>query len=111
MRGNFTRVAAMVMAVVLGVALASCAEQASGAAASGAPSYKLDSANGTVVNVNLTAFETVQEIAPGVTYHVWTFDGTAPGPVIRVHLGDTVHFTLTTRARSACSTRSTSTRR
>ena len=57
-------------------------------------------ANGTVVNVNLTAVETNQTIvpaAPGVTpvaYHVWTFDGTAPGPVIRVHLGDTIHFTL-----------------
>ena len=36
-----------------------------------------------------------QQIAPDVKYHVWTFDGTAPGPVIRVHLGDTVHFTLT----------------
>ena len=29
-----------------------------------------------------------------MVYHVWTFDGTAPGPVIRVHLGDRVHFTL-----------------
>src|SRR5207342_1847460 len=26
--------------------------------------------------------------------HVWTFGGTAPGPVIRVRQGDTVHFTL-----------------
>ncbi|HET9724107.1 MAG TPA: multicopper oxidase domain-containing protein, partial [Actinomycetota bacterium] len=26
---------------------------------------------------------------------VWTFNGTAPGPVIRVDLGDTVRFTLT----------------
>jgi FtsP/CotA-like multicopper oxidase with cupredoxin domain len=57
-------------------------------------------ANGTIVNVNLTAVETDQTIVnagPGVTpveYHAWTFDGTAPGPVIRVHLGDTIHFTL-----------------
>lgn len=56
--------------------------------------------NGHVVNVNLTSVETDQTIVPagpGVTpvaYQVWTFDGTAPGPVIRVHLGDTVHFTL-----------------
>lgn len=50
---------------------------------------------GNVVNVNLEATETQQELAPGVTYHVWTFNGTAPGPVIRVHLGDTIHFTLT----------------
>jgi nitrite reductase (NO-forming) len=65
----------------------------SGAAASTA--YKTMEANGTVVNVDLTAYETTQEIAPGVPYHVWTFNGTAPGPVIRVHVGDTVHFTLT----------------
>jgi FtsP/CotA-like multicopper oxidase with cupredoxin domain len=56
--------------------------------------------NGHVVNVNLTSLETDQAIVPAgpgvtaVTYHVWTFDGTAPGPVIRVHLGDRVHFTL-----------------
>jgi nitrite reductase (NO-forming) len=30
-----------------------------------------------------------------VKYNVWTFDGTTPAPVIRVHLGDTIHFTLT----------------
>jgi nitrite reductase (NO-forming) len=47
------------------------------------------------VNIDLTATETTQEIAPGVEYDVWTFNGTAPGPVIRVHLGDTIHFTLT----------------
>jgi len=57
--------------------------------------YKTDTANGTIVNVNLTATEAVQEIAPGIKYHVWTFDGTTPAPVIRVHLGDTIHFTLT----------------
>ena len=57
-------------------------------------------ANGTVVNVKLTTVETDQQIVPAgagsepVTYHVWTFDGTAPGPVIRVHLGDTIHFNL-----------------
>lgn len=61
----------------------------------GVPAYKVDKANGTVVNVDLTAKEVVQEIADGVKYHVWTFNGTAPGPVIRVHLGDTIHFTLT----------------
>jgi nitrite reductase (NO-forming) len=68
---------------------------ASAAASTQAAAYKVTEANGTVVNVNLTAYETTQDIAPGVPYHVWTFDGTSPGPVIRVHLGDTVHFTLT----------------
>ncbi len=37
----------------------------------------------------------MQEIAPDVKYHVWTFNGTTPAPVIRVHLGDTIEFTLT----------------
>jgi hypothetical protein len=50
--------------------------------------------------VDLTAIETDQTIVPAgpgveaVTYRVWTFDGTAPGPVIRVKLGDTIHFRL-----------------
>lgn len=57
--------------------------------------YRTDAANGTTVNVDLTAVETVQEIAPDVKYHVWTFNGTTPAPVIRVRLGDTIHFTLT----------------
>jgi copper-containing nitrite reductase len=57
--------------------------------------YRTDTANGTMVNINLTAREAVQEIAPDVKYHVWTFNGTTPAPVIRVHLGDTIHFTLT----------------
>jgi len=57
--------------------------------------YRVDQPNGTTVDVNLSAEETVQEIAPGVKYHVWTFNGTTPAPVIRVRLGDTIHFTLT----------------
>jgi nitrite reductase (NO-forming) len=50
--------------------------------------------SGNVVNVELVASETTQTIAEGVDYQVWTFNGTAPGPVIRVEVGDTVHFTL-----------------
>jgi nitrite reductase (NO-forming) len=57
--------------------------------------YRADEPNGTMVNIDLVATETVQEIAPDVRYHVWTFNGTTPAPVIRVHLGDTIHFTLT----------------
>jgi nitrite reductase (NO-forming) len=66
--------------------------------AQGAVAYRASGPNGTVVNVDLTAKEVTQEVAPGVKYHVWTFDGTAPGPVIRVHLGDTIHFTLANRS-------------
>jgi nitrite reductase (NO-forming) len=50
---------------------------------------------GNVVEVDLVAQETTQTIAEGVDYQAWTFNGTAPGPVIRVKLGDTVRFTLT----------------
>ncbi len=50
--------------------------------------------NGNVVEVKLVAEETTQTIAEGIDYQVWTFNGTAPGPVIRVNLGDTVRFTL-----------------
>jgi nitrite reductase (NO-forming) len=37
------------------------------------------------------------EIAPGVKYNVWAFDGdyTAPGPIVHVREGQTVEFTLT----------------
>jgi len=80
-------------ALVIGIAITPVMKTE--AAAGGAVAYRADAANGTVINVDLSAEETVQEIAPGVMYSVWTFNGTAPGPVIRVHLGDTIHFTLT----------------
>jgi nitrite reductase (NO-forming) len=60
-----------------------------------AQDYRITGAGtGKIVNVELSAQETTQEIAPDVKYDVWTFNGTAPGPVIRVHVGDTIHFTL-----------------
>ena len=34
------------------------------------------------------------EIKDGVTYKAWTFNGEAPGPVVVVNEGDTIHFTL-----------------
>lgn len=48
----------------------------------------------TTVKVKLTAKEVVAEIAPGATYAFWTFDGTVPGPMLRVMEGDTVELTL-----------------
>jgi len=44
--------------------------------------------------VTLTAKEVTAELANGTTYTFWTFDGTVPGPMIRVMEGDTVEFTL-----------------
>lgn len=50
------------------------------------------------VVVNLTADEKEQEIAPGVSYNVWTFNGSVPGPLVRVRIGDTVEVRLTNPA-------------
>jgi len=83
------------VALVVGIAITPTLKTDAGATTPGAVAYRADAANSTVVNIDLTATETVQEIAAGVKFDVWTFNGTAPGPVIRVHLGDTIHFTLT----------------
>lgn len=52
----------------------------------------------TTVKLNLTIKEVNAEIAPGATYSFWTFDGTVPGPLLRVMEGDTVELTLTNPA-------------
>ncbi len=63
--------------------------------AASVPYLMAESGTGHVVSVDLTANDTtIQEIAPGVKFNAWTFNGTAPGPVIRVQQGDTVQFTL-----------------
>ena len=46
------------------------------------------------VVIELTAKEVISEVAPGVTINYWTFDGTVPGPMLRVREGDTVKLTL-----------------
>lgn len=49
---------------------------------------------GQIVNIEMTAQVTDVEISEGVFYNAWTFNGTVPGPVIRVKEGDTLNFTL-----------------
>lgn len=47
------------------------------------------------VQVTLHAKETMVQIDnKGTEYPAWTFDGTIPGPLVRVTEGDTVEFTL-----------------
>jgi nitrite reductase (NO-forming) len=46
------------------------------------------------VNIELTAREVLSEVAPDVLVNYWTFDGTVPGPMLRVREGDTVNLTL-----------------
>ncbi len=48
----------------------------------------------TTVQFTLTFRELTAELADGTTYAFWTFDGTVPGPMLRVMEGDTVELTL-----------------
>lgn len=66
-----------------------------------APAYVLRDATapavmaGTVHDVDMPIIEKDITVATGFVVHAWTFGGTVPGPVIRVHLGDTVNVHLT----------------
>ncbi len=51
--------------------------------------------NGHNVTIDMTTEETDVQIANGVTYHAWTFDGTVPGPVLYLQQGDHVTLNLT----------------
>jgi nitrite reductase (NO-forming) len=51
---------------------------------------------GELVKVHMTLRDMVVEIAPGVKYNTWAFDGHgAPGPVVHVREGQMVEMTLT----------------
>ena len=51
---------------------------------------------GDLVKVQMTLKDMTVEIAPGVKYNTWAFDGHgAPGPIIHVREGQTVEMTLT----------------
>lgn len=54
----------------------------------------------TTVKLTLTTQEITAPLANGVTYDFWTFDGTVPGPMLRVMEGDTVELTLVNPASS-----------
>ncbi|WP_353988544.1 multicopper oxidase domain-containing protein [Ruicaihuangia caeni] len=48
----------------------------------------------TTHRVTLRATDALREVAPGVTQRLWTFNGTAPGPVLRGKVGDAFEITL-----------------
>jgi len=51
---------------------------------------------GDFVKVHMTLKDMVVEIAPGVKYNTWAFDGHgAPGPIVHVREGQMVEMTLT----------------
>lgn len=56
------------------------------------------SAPAEVVQVTLSAKVTTVQVAKDDEREAWTFNGTMPGPVIRVKEGDTVQFTLKNEA-------------
>lgn len=50
---------------------------------------------GDLVKVEMTLKDMVVEVAPGVKYNTWAFDGHgAPGPIVHVREGQTVEMTL-----------------
>jgi nitrite reductase (NO-forming) len=65
-----------------------------------APAYAIYDAtapavlDGTAHDITLTIQEKDMTVAPGYVVHAWTFNGTVPGPAIRVHVGDTIRVHL-----------------
>lgn len=53
-----------------------------------------------VVKISLTAKEVLGQIADGVYYNYWTYNGQVPGPFLRVRQGDTIEFSLSNDASS-----------
>ena len=47
-----------------------------------------------LVSISLETREVTALLADGVPYRFWTFNGTVPGPMVRVRQGDTVELTL-----------------
>ncbi len=56
------------------------------------PPIKRNSA--TTVVVNLEAKEYVSEVSHEIKYGYWSFNGTVPGPMARIRVGDNVEFHL-----------------
>jgi nitrite reductase (NO-forming) len=50
--------------------------------------------SGTTHDIDLVIEEKNMTVARGFVQAVWTFGGTVPGPVIRVHVGDTIRVHL-----------------
>jgi FtsP/CotA-like multicopper oxidase with cupredoxin domain len=70
----------------------------------------IERAQPTTVKVELEARKVTALMNDEVAYDYWTFNGTVPGPVIRVRQGDTIELTLKSAADSAPCTASIFTR-
>lgn len=49
----------------------------------------------STVTISVRAKEVLAEIAPGITFNYWTYDGQVPGPMHRVRVGDSIILSLT----------------
>lgn len=47
-----------------------------------------------IAHADLEAVEVVGQLANGATYSYFTFNGTVPGPMLRLRVGDTIELTL-----------------
>jgi nitrite reductase (NO-forming) len=52
------------------------------------------------IDLLLETIEVEGQLADGTTYTYWTFDGTVPGPFLRIRVGDRVNVTLRNAANS-----------
>ncbi|WP_308467164.1 multicopper oxidase domain-containing protein [Rathayibacter soli] len=58
------------------------------------PAATATAPGGTVHTLTLTVRDTLTQVAPGVYQTLWTYNGTAPGPTLRGHVGDRFEITL-----------------
>ncbi len=57
--------------------------------------------NSELVKVALETVEVDGKLADGAAYRFWTFNGTVPGPMVRVREGDTVELSLSNKTGSS----------
>ena len=101
MQQDFSRQAKIRSAWIAALCLAGCPVLASAetikAQLSTAPNVPppITRTKPATVVVNMEAKEYVGEIEEGKQYKFWSFNGTVPGPMIRVRVGDTVQIHLT----------------
>src|SRR5260221_893724 len=75
-------------------ALASGLRPAQVATPASAPANKMSAAMPPLKqDIVLHTPQVVKEIAPSVVAEVWTFEGSAPGPILHVKEGEKVNFT------------------
>jgi len=65
------------------------------------PAHLPPPVGGPVARFEITVVDRTIEIAPGVRFRAWTFNGTVPGPVLHVRQGQPVEITFHNRGNMA----------